>query len=178
MNPTDRSNGPPAHPQRWLGLFVVIGLVVGAGGLLPAMLGGSAAWTTASAATDGKTDSAAMPPAPSPAAMLGRLAAGTVFVLALCAGTLPLMRRWLVPAPAAKSGGALEVVATLTLNGRCRVCLVQAGGQHLLAGSDVAGLQVVIPVGDVPADGGSPPPEVPPHRRAPAGIEPRRLSAV
>ena len=110
--------------------------------------------------------------------MLGRLAAGTVFVLALCAGTLPLLRRWLVPGPAVKPGGTLEVVASLSLNGRCRVCPVRAGAPHLLAGSDAAGLQVVVPVGDVPADGSPSPPDAPHARRAPAGIEPRRLSAV
>jgi hypothetical protein len=179
MNSRDRSNGLSARPQRWLTLCVVIGLVVGAGGLLPSLLSGSSAWPASGGSTsNGGPESIDLPASPSPAAMLGRLAAGTILVLALCAGTLPLLKRWLVASPAAKPGGAFEVVASLKLNGRCCVCLVRAGGQHLLAGTDAAGLQALVPVGDVPADGELPLPEALPPRRVPAGIEPRRLTAV
>jgi flagellar biogenesis protein FliO len=179
MKPTARANGRPAHPQRWLGVLVVVGLVIGAGGLLPSLLGNSSdRLTTTGAASERGADAPSLPAPPSSAAMLGRLAAGTVFVLALCAGTLPLLKGWLAREPAAKPSGSFEVVATLTLNGRCRVCLVRVGEQHLLAGSDAAGLQVLVPVGDVPADGNLSVPQATPQRRTPAGIEPRKLSAV
>ena len=101
-----------------------------------------------------------------------------ILVLALCVGTLPLMKRWLVGTPAAKASGSFEVVASLKLNGRCCVSLVRAGGQHLLAGMDAAGLQALVAVGDVPTDMESASPEAAPTRRVPAGIEPRRLTAV
>jgi hypothetical protein len=78
----------------------------------------------------------------------------------------------------AKPGGNFDVIASLPLNGRCGVCLVRAGGQHLLAATDVSGLQILVPVGDVPAEHSLSLPETPQSRRAPASIEPRRLTAV
>jgi hypothetical protein len=179
MKPMHRSGNVAAAPQRWLGICVVVGIVVGAGGLLPSLLGGDAgAPGDGKRAAEHSTDAVLSVAGPTPAAMLGRLAAGTVLVLALCAGALPLMRRWLVAEPAIKPAGAFEVVAVLPLAGRCSVCLVRAGGQHLLAGLDAAGLQALLPVGDVPADGEWAPGETASGRRVPAGIEPRRLSAV
>jgi hypothetical protein len=179
MSLKERANDPANNQPRWVTFCIVMGLVVGAGGLMPSLFSRSE-WAPVgeTAAKSGSETSADLPPTPSPAAMLGRLAAGTILVLALCAGTLPLMKRWLVAAPTTKPGGAFEVIATLPLNGRCCVCLVKAGGQHLLAAMDTAGLQVLVPVGDVPADGELPFPEAPRERRLPAGIEPRRLTAV
>lgn len=172
MKPIDRSNGLPGRTRRWLALCIVGGLVIGAGGLLPALLGGETVLPTAAHDTLTLTGSA------SPAAMLGRLAAGTVLVLALCAGTLPLLRRWLVGGPPERPDGAFEVVASLPLGGRCCVYLVRAGGQHLLAGADAAGLQALVPVGDAAVDGGAAEAPEPPARRVPAGIEPRCVGAA
>jgi hypothetical protein len=168
-------SGASANPQWWPGICVVVGLVVGAGGLLPSLFHGEMALPTPDKTAGASGADTLMPAAPSPAAMLGRLAAGTVLVLALCAGTLPLMRRWLVPAPVSVPDGDFEIVATLPLAGRCSVCLVRAGAQHLLAGSDACGLQALVPVGDVPSAGEWDPVA---ERRVPAGIEPRRLNAV
>ncbi len=175
MIPNERASGTSAKPRRWLALCVVGGLVAGAGGLLPSLFGGDA---TLPAMAPGGVALLAPPPGPSPAAMLGRLAAGTVFVLALCAATLPLLRRWVTAVPATSPGADFEVVATLPLAGRCVVRLVRAGDQHLLAATDAAGLQALVPVGALPAgDGPADPADAPPPR-APAGIEPRRVGAA
>jgi Flagellar biosynthesis protein, FliO len=177
MKPNHRSTEPSKNPQWWLGACVVIGLVVGAGGLLPSLLGGDAGLSLIGKPAAERGSEVALS-GPSPAAMLGRLAAGTVLVLALCAGTIPLLKRWVMPATAARLDGDFEVVASLPLAGRSSVCLVRAGGQHLLAGMDSAGLQILVPVGDVPANGEWTLPNSASARRVPAGIEPRRLSAV
>jgi hypothetical protein len=155
-------------------------LVVGAGGLLPSMVGDLRLPPQGGKATGGEPE---VPAPPSPAAMLGRLAAGTVLVLALCAGTLPLLKRWLVAGSAARgeaAAGGFEIVATLPLGGRSCVCLVRAGGQHLLAGTDGAGLQALVAVGDVPVERVPAPAPAPVARRIPAGagIDPRRVGAV
>ncbi len=175
MNPSDRTDGTPPRARRWLVLCVFGALVVGAGGLLPSLVGDSAGPDATRRPVVQEPD--APSPGPSAAAMLARLAAGTVLVLALCAGTLPLARRWLAPGPVAAPGGVFDVMATLPLSGRCRVYLVRAGGQHLLAGADAGGLQVLIPVGEAPGGEAAPPAE-PPARRAAAGIEPRRVGAA
>lgn len=191
MNPNALSGKPPVPLPRWLLPCVILGLVIGAGGLLPSLLGDGLR-LPASGNAAGET--AALP---SPGAMFGRLAAGTVLVLALCAGTLPLLRRWLVARPAARAAaGGFEVVASLPLGGRSCVCLVRAGGQHLLAGVDGGGLQVLVPVGDLPAEASAAAPAaaapkasagrapaagpVPVLRRVPAGtgIDPRRVGVA
>src|SRR5262249_22169093 len=97
---------PNEGPRRWLILCIVGGIVAGAGGLLPSLLSGETSKDVSveEPRPDGLAprrhlEFSAATAGPSAAAMLGRLAAGTVLVLALCAGTLPLLRRWLVASP-------------------------------------------------------------------------------
>jgi hypothetical protein len=162
--------GSSKKPKPWLALCVTGALVIGAGGLLPSLLGGDALarGTNLSEAPGGLL----------PAAMLGRLAAGTLVVLALCAGSLPLLRRWLAPGSPARPGGEFEVVASLPLGGRCCVWLVRTGEHYLLAGADGSGVQALVPVGGVVMEEGTAAAARPPARAPRARIEPVRVGAA
>lgn len=178
MNSNDRS-------RRWLILCIVGGLVAGAGGLLPSLFNGDSngkspveGSLSAGLASEQHTELSVLSAGPSIGAMLVRLAAGTVLVLALCAGTLSLLRRQIVTSPTEKSSNSFSIVTSLPLNSRCRVYLVRVDGQHLLAGMDAAGLQNLVPVGNVAAEDELPIPTSQPMWRTSAGIDPRRVGAA
>ena len=88
------------------------------------------------------------PEAPSAGALLARLAAGTVVVLVLCAGSLWFGKRWLlrgIPGTAPGNGN-LKLIESLTLGSRCAVFLIQAGGRQVLIGVDASGMKSIVPL--------------------------------
>jgi flagellar biogenesis protein FliO len=89
------------------------------------------------------------PEVPDLGALLGRLIAGTVLVLALCVGTLWMGKRWLRLGPAAKTGsGQLQVLEALPLGRRCVLYLVKANNQQIVAGIDPSGLKALLPLSE------------------------------
>jgi hypothetical protein len=127
---------------RWLALCGLGALVVASGFLSPLLLRER---TPPRPAQDGGRD--VPPPAevPDTAALLTRLALGTVFVLGLCVITLRLGQRWLVVGAAERDPGCqFEVLETLSVGNRCVVHLLRAGSGHLLAGVDASGLKALI----------------------------------
>jgi hypothetical protein len=85
------------------------------------------------------------PEPPDPRVMLTRLGLGTAVVLALCAGTLLVCRRWLRRLPGPGVGGSrMALVETLPLGNRCLLHLVRVGRQQVLVGLDGAGLKSVV----------------------------------
>ena len=95
-------------------------------------------------------DDYGLPPWPEPpnaGGLLLRLAIGTCVALAVCAGSLWFGRRWLRGnLVAAGPGGQLQVLESIALGNRCFVHLLQAGKAHVLAGTDSAGLRVLMAV--------------------------------
>ena len=79
---------------------------------------------------------------PSVGAMAGRLVFGTIFVLALGAGTTYLVARRMRAKPPA-IGGPLQVVGSMAV-GRGMVYLVKAGDHRLLVGTDMTGLKSLV----------------------------------
>ena len=79
---------------------------------------------------------------PSVGAMAGRLVFGTIFVLALGAGTTYLVARRMRAKPPA-IGGPLQVVGSMSV-GRGTVYLVKAGDHRLLVGTDMTGLKSLV----------------------------------
>lgn len=144
---------PSAGAKKWLALAVIGGFAVVAGVLLPQMLGAVAPPPPSppAQAEESKGPFAYSPPAwpeePNPRGMLLRLVAGTAVVLALCAGTLFLARRWLRQVPGqGGSGGHLTVIETLSLGNRAVVHLLRVGRQQVLVGTDAAGMKALIPL--------------------------------
>lgn len=87
----------------------------------------------------------ALPEAPYPAAMLGKLALGTVVVLGLCAVTLWVGKRWLRGGPlSAGDGHKLQLLETLAVGRGSSLCLVRAGSQDVLVGVDGSGIKAVL----------------------------------
>lgn len=89
------------------------------------------------------------PEGPSPQAMFLRLSLGTISVLGLCAGSLWIMKRWIVATPtgAAKTG-ELRLVESLHLGNRCMLHLVSLADRQILVGADPAGIKSVLMVGE------------------------------
>jgi len=76
------------------------------------------------------------------AALLLRLALGTILVLGLCAASLTVAKRWLIGAPSRPNGDAIiQLLETLPLGNTCFIHLVRIGNQQVLAGVDRAGLK-------------------------------------
>lgn len=97
---------------------------------------------------DGAKDLAYSPEWPDPpntGAMLTRLCLGTVFVLALCVGTLWLGKPWLQKLQVRTAGNqAMQVEATVTLGNRAVLYLVKIGDTQLVAGTDAGGLKSLL----------------------------------
>jgi flagellar biogenesis protein FliO len=87
----------------------------------------------------------AWPDPPNTGAMLARLAAGTVSVLVLCAGTLWIGRRWLrgVP-PQAAADGQLRLLESVSLGNRAVVYLLVAGQHQIIVGADASGMKSML----------------------------------
>jgi flagellar biogenesis protein FliO len=102
--------------------------------------------TPAAAAADPDlTYSPQWPEPPNTGAMLLRLCLGTVFVLALCAGSLFLARPWLQKLQTTGAGSqALQVEASVPLGNRAVLYLVKVGDTQLVAGTDATGLKSLI----------------------------------
>ena len=82
---------------------------------------------------------------PDARALLTRLGVGTAVVLALCAGTLFVCRRWLRRLPGPDGGSTrMALVETLPLGNRCLLHLVRVGRQQVLVGLDGGGLKSVV----------------------------------
>ncbi|MFO0865819.1 MAG: flagellar biosynthetic protein FliO [Gemmataceae bacterium] len=89
------------------------------------------------------------PEGPSPQAMFLRLSLGTISVLGLCAGSLWMMKRWLVVTPTnAARTGDLRLVESLHLGNRCMLHLVSLADRQILVGADPAGIKSVLMVGE------------------------------
>jgi len=105
------------------------------------------------------------PEGPSPQAMFVRLSLGTVAVLGLCAGSLWMMKRWIVVTPAGMTKTSeLKLVESLHLGNRCMLHLVALADRQILVGADPAGIKSVLMLGesfDKMLDGAPELPEVP-----------------
>jgi flagellar biogenesis protein FliO len=82
--------------------------------------------------------------APSLSAILTRLLGGTVVVLILCAATAYAVGRWIKGKNAAAPAGPMKVVASLSINTRCAIYLIQVGDQHVVAGVDATGMKTIV----------------------------------
>jgi flagellar biogenesis protein FliO len=79
-------------------------------------------------------------------ALVVRLVLGTSLVLALCASTVWIGKRWFgLGAPSASQNSRLSLVETLALGHRCYIQLVQADGQMFVLGLDAAGIKALVP---------------------------------
>lgn len=102
--------------------------------------------TAAAASAEGEmTYSPQWPEPPNTGAMLLRLCLGTVFVLALCVGSLWLGKPWLQKLQAGASGTqALKIEGSVTLGNRAVLYLVKVGDTQLVAGTDATGLKSLL----------------------------------
>lgn len=89
-----------------------------------------------------------MPEPPGLSAVLLRLGAGTMFVVAICGGCIWMGRRWINKhgLPGVRPGEELRVVESTRLSGHCAVHLLEVGGQRVLAGTDRTGLHSLVPL--------------------------------
>lgn len=135
----------------WSAIGVVCLIAVGAGIFLPQFLPNASPAPVLAISKD-PADKAkltytppAWPEAPDPQAMFLRLGIGTALVLALCAGTLLLSKRWLRGgALKDTANGSLHLVDTLLLGNRCALHLVSFGNRQALVGTDGSGLKTVV----------------------------------
>ena len=157
-------HGLTTRPRSRTWLFIgAIGLLAAmAGSLLPQVMPGPVPENVAAPASETpsktpgqKADRTYKPPTwpetPSSAAMLTRLAIGTLVVLVLCVGTLLVGKRWLVgiaPPKATAEPRQLRIVEALPLGNRCALHLVQAGNRQILIGVDALGMKAVVPLGE------------------------------
>ena len=85
------------------------------------------------------------PDPPDTGAMLLRLGLGTLFVLALCVGTLWFGRRWLTGAAViGRNGGTLKLEESVSLGNRCFIHLLRVGDARIVAGTDSSGLKTLV----------------------------------
>ncbi len=101
------------------------------------------------AAADGSdaplTYSQQWPEPPNTGAMLLRLCLGTVFVLALCVGSLWLGKPWLQKLQAQGTASqSMKIEGSVTLGNRAVLYLVKVGETQLVAGTDSTGLKSLI----------------------------------
>jgi hypothetical protein len=129
----------PGTTKRWIPVAVIGSIAVIAGIAFPRTLPSPAPDSVklnVKSEPEAKGKFAYSPPVepemPDARAMLTRLGVATAAVLALCAGTLWMGRRWL-GGPPAKAGQArhLHLVETLALGNRCLVHLVEVGGRPI-----------------------------------------------
>jgi flagellar biogenesis protein FliO len=178
MDPAPRRSSQDAEP-RWLSVALLGALAVAGGIILPRLLPFSlpasvsaekagttqpqpkiqtASQRTAQAPGPGgklvgPKDWTYVPPSwpepPDHHAMFIRLGAGTLAVLALCAGSLWFGKRWFRGATAAASTPSqLRLVESLPLGNRCVIHLVNIGANSVLIGTDAGGVKTVVPLAE------------------------------
>ena len=96
------------------------------------------------------SDAASKVDGPNITAMLLRLIAATVVVLALCGGVTWMVSRHRRIPNMQDADGALQIVDALNVGGRCRVHLVRVGDSWMLVGVDATGLKTVLPLAAEP----------------------------
>ena len=84
------------------------------------------------------------PEVPGAGYLVGRMFLLTGLVVALCLGILWASRRAQRGGRPGTKSGDLEYVAALSLNPRCALHLMTAGGQTVVIGTDTAGLKAMI----------------------------------
>ncbi len=146
----------PPVSKRWLLVAIVAVLTVTAGFALPNALPAVAEHPKATSVAEPEPvsklayDPPTIPDAPDPRAMLMRLAVATAFVLALCAGTFWLGKRWLgVASNRHEASSQLRLVETLALGNRCCVHLVHVANRQVLIAADSSGLKSVVSLPDL-----------------------------
>src|SRR5258708_6949107 len=130
-------------PWSWM---LVAGTAILAGLMAAPFLAGDSATEKHAFKTEGKSKGPGqyvappLPPMPSPQAILGRLATGTVVVLGLAVVSLCGARRWLkLNVAPGMSSGNLKLIETLQLGNRCALHLVHLGKREVLVGTDGGG---------------------------------------
>ncbi|WP_020468436.1 flagellar biosynthetic protein FliO [Zavarzinella formosa] len=89
-----------------------------------------------------------MPEPPSVDAMLFRLFVWTGVLLVLCLGLFWFSRRLQRSAkPGMKSGG-MEYIASVPLNRKCALHVIEANGQKIVVATDLGGIREMLPLTD------------------------------
>jgi flagellar biogenesis protein FliO len=131
----------------------VLVIVLGFG--LPRLTSGSSPPTTAPEPTPAVTKAAPpVPEGPGLGASLARLVGSLVVVCGLCVVVTRLVNRKATPAKAS----GMNVVASLPVDGRCSVFLVQAGDRRMLVGIDPGGVKALVELPGPPPEPAAPAP--------------------
>lgn len=135
----------------WAAIGVVCLIAVGAGLFLPQLLPGTPPTPVLSIPKEQADKNKLVynaqpwPEAPNTQSMFLRLGLGTALVLALCAATLIVSKRWLRGSPAKETaGGAMQLIDSLALGNRCALHLVSLAGRQVLVGTDASGIKTTV----------------------------------
>lgn len=90
----------------------------------------------------------AIPEPPSVESMLLKLFIWTGILLAICIALLIISRRMQKSARAGMKAGGMEYLASVPLNRKCALHLIEANGQQIVIATDLHGLREIMPVNE------------------------------